>query len=222
MVPSMIWFGQLSRMIWTSLCRRRDSVKNLASAANGSGVSAPSASRLNVGHWREGKTHIDTDASIDMYFLRQMWNAMRCVQSPLQQKHTTAIPSSQPVPLGELYFPHILSWYNQFFFCVLLLSAFSTDVTLVYMLSVFSLECGKTPDISTTGTTSRQAFERRDKEHLEMDVISSSGRWKRLVILSGPLAKLGLVKEIDGGNLAERIWQRWNKHRRREVTKNEL
>lgn len=55
MVPSMIWLGQLSRMIWTSLCRRRDSVKNLASAANGSGVSVPSASRLNVGHWREGK-----------------------------------------------------------------------------------------------------------------------------------------------------------------------
>lgn len=55
MVPSMIWLGQLSRMIWTSLCRRRDSVKNLASAANASGVSEPSASRLNVGHWREGK-----------------------------------------------------------------------------------------------------------------------------------------------------------------------
>lgn len=48
----MIWLGQLSRMIWTSLCRRRDSVKNLASAAKGSGVSVLSASRLNTGHWR--------------------------------------------------------------------------------------------------------------------------------------------------------------------------
>ena len=45
---------------------------------------------------------------------------------------------------------------------------------------------------------SRQAFEQQDKEHLEMDVVSSSRRWKRLVILSGPLAKPGLVKEIDG------------------------
>lgn len=30
-------------------------MKNLASAANGSGVSVPSASRLNTGHWREEK-----------------------------------------------------------------------------------------------------------------------------------------------------------------------
>lgn len=48
----MTWLWQLSRMIWTSRCRRRDSVKNLASAANGSGVSEPSASLLNVGHYR--------------------------------------------------------------------------------------------------------------------------------------------------------------------------
>lgn len=53
MVPRMTWLGQDSKMICTSLWRSRDSVKNFASAAKGSGVSLPSASRLNVGHWRD-------------------------------------------------------------------------------------------------------------------------------------------------------------------------
>ena len=47
---------QLSRTICTSLCSSRDSVKNLASAANGSGTSVASASRLNVGHCDRGGT----------------------------------------------------------------------------------------------------------------------------------------------------------------------
>lgn len=46
----MFWLWQLSSTICTSLCSSRDSVKNLASAANGSGTSVASASRLNVGH----------------------------------------------------------------------------------------------------------------------------------------------------------------------------
>lgn len=51
MVPRMFWLWQLSKMIWTSLWSSRDSVKNLASAAKGSGVSLPSASLRKVGHW---------------------------------------------------------------------------------------------------------------------------------------------------------------------------
>lgn len=54
MVPRMFWLWQLSRTICTSLCSSRDSVKNLASAANGSGTSVASASRLNVGHCGRG------------------------------------------------------------------------------------------------------------------------------------------------------------------------
>lgn len=50
MVPRRFWLWQLSRMIWTSLWSSRDSVKNLASAAKGSGVSLPSVSRRKVGH----------------------------------------------------------------------------------------------------------------------------------------------------------------------------
>lgn len=51
-----------------------------------------------------------------------------------------------------------------------------------------------------TSATSRQASEEglKKKKKLEIVVISSSSRWNRLVILSGPLAKLSWVKEIDG------------------------
>lgn len=35
-------------------------MKNLASAAKGSGVSVPSASRLNTGHWRESGERVKT------------------------------------------------------------------------------------------------------------------------------------------------------------------
>lgn len=52
----MFWLWQLSSTICTSLCSSRDSVKNFASAANGSGTSGASASRLNVGHCGTG-TH---------------------------------------------------------------------------------------------------------------------------------------------------------------------
>lgn len=78
------------------------------------------------------------------------------------------------------------------------LSALLTDVTLLYIPFVFSLDGGRNTRQIQTSATSRQASEEGLKKHLEIVVISSSGRWDRLVILSGPLAKLGLVKEIDG------------------------
>lgn len=82
------------------------------------------------------------------------------------------------------------------------LSALLTDVTLLDIAFVFSLDCGKTPDrykqVWQADRPLKKDLKKKKKKHLEKVVISSSGRWNRLVILSGPLAKLGLVKEIDG------------------------
>lgn len=147
MVPKMIWLGQLSRMIWTSLCRRRDSVKNLASAANGSGVSAPSASRLNVGHWGEGKhTWKHLYSHLSLAVLHALRNGIKYLQSLLPQKHT----------FYQLQFPTVnrciwKCFCAQSFDIICLFSVYYcypllTDVTLLYTLSVFSVECGKPPD----------------------------------------------------------------------------
>lgn len=54
-----------------------------------------------------------------------------------------------------------------------------TDVTLRYLLSVLSFQCGRTAD-RYKHNRRRQAFEPRDKEHLEMDEVYVSGRWEKI------------------------------------------
>lgn len=92
MVPRMFWLWQLSSTICTSLCSSRDSVKNLASAANGSGTSVASASRLNVGH-------CDIGGGGGQKNLNQGWGT-----SPTQGCHRGTTPLgkelSQPQGLG--------------------------------------------------------------------------------------------------------------------------
>lgn len=123
---------------------------------------------------------------------------VKCPTAIPREAHiiSTAIPHSQPLPLGV--FLCTVFWYNLFVFCVLLLSTFNRCHLAVYTICIplwvwqngyKHNKCHKQTGLWTA---------RHKKNHFEMVVLSSNGRWKRLVILSGPLAKLGLVKEIDG------------------------
>lgn len=213
MVPSMIWLGQLSRMIWTSLCRRRDSVKNLASAANGSGDSVPSASRLNVGHWGRKKTQINTILFNKWAFSQALGNVITSVQSKgSTHSFLLQIPAVNQCLQEGFSIKSVFSMY----YCYPLLA----DVTLLYMLSVFSLECGKTPDRykhnrqhEQTGLwTTRQRTPWNGCNILKWEM-------KKISYLEWPIGKAGLGERDWWGNLAERIWHWWNKHRWRGVTK---
>ena len=51
--PRMFWLDTPSMTIFTSRCSRRDSVKYLASSANGSASDALLSIILNIGHWNQ-------------------------------------------------------------------------------------------------------------------------------------------------------------------------